>query len=59
MEIKWHDVDPETGQRRYLFAEVEEFALYDFFTAEGAVNEDVFAFSNSRAGVRWWTLARS
>jgi len=38
--------------RRYLFAEVEEFALYDFFTAEGAVNEDVFAFSNSRDGVR-------
>src|ERR1700691_3271895 len=21
MEIKWHDVDPETGQRRYLCAE--------------------------------------
>jgi hypothetical protein len=21
MEIKWHDIDPETGQRRYLSAE--------------------------------------
>ena len=21
MEIKWHDIDPETGQRRYLCAE--------------------------------------
>jgi hypothetical protein len=21
MEIKWHDIDPPTGQRRYLFAE--------------------------------------
>ena len=35
--------------RRYLFAEVESFNLFDLFTAEGAVNEDVFAYSN-RAG---------
>jgi hypothetical protein len=35
--------------RRYLFAEVEDFRLYDFFTAEGYINEDVFAYSN-RAG---------
>ncbi|MBM4430950.1 MAG: alpha-amylase, partial [Chloroflexi bacterium] len=35
--------------RRYLFAEVEHFLLYDFFTPEGHVNEDVFAYSN-RAG---------
>ena len=35
--------------RRYLFAEVEDFLLYDFFTPEGHVNEDVFAYSN-RAG---------
>ncbi len=34
---------------RYLFAEVEHFLLYDFFSPEGSVNEDVFAFSN-RAG---------
>ncbi|MBN1661014.1 MAG: alpha-amylase [Anaerolineae bacterium] len=32
--------------RRYLFAEVEHFLLYDFFTPEGHVNEDVFAYSN-------------
>ncbi len=32
--------------RRRLFADVENFLLYDFFTANGAVNEDVFAYSN-------------
>jgi hypothetical protein len=31
---------------RYLFAEVERFLLYDFFMADGSVNEDVFAYSN-------------
>ncbi len=36
--------------RRYLFAEVDNFLLYDFYTPEGHVNEDVFAFSN-RAGL--------
>jgi len=36
-------------RRRYLFAEVRDFLLYDLFTPEGHVNEDVFAFSN-RAG---------
>jgi hypothetical protein len=36
--------------RRYLFAEVEHFLLYDFFTAEGQVNEDVFAYSNQADG---------
>jgi glycosidase len=35
--------------KRYLFAEVQNFLLYDFFTPEGHVNEDVFAYSN-RAG---------
>ncbi len=33
-------------RRRRLFAEVEHFFLYDFFTPEGRVNEDVFAYSN-------------
>jgi glycosidase len=33
-------------RRRYLFADVEHFLLYDFFTPEGHVNEDVFAYSN-------------
>ncbi len=32
--------------RRYLFADVQDFLLYDFFTPEGHVNEDVFAYSN-------------
>ena len=31
---------------RHLFAGVENFLLYDFFTPEGHVNEDVFAYSN-------------
>jgi len=33
-------------RHRYLFAEVEDFILYDFFTPEGKVNENVFAYSN-------------
>ncbi|MFQ5595411.1 MAG: alpha-amylase family glycosyl hydrolase, partial [Anaerolineae bacterium] len=33
-------------RRRHLFAGVENFLLYDFFTPEGEVNEDVFAYSN-------------
>ena len=33
-------------RRRHLFAGVEHFLLYDFFTPEGHVNEDVFAYSN-------------
>jgi hypothetical protein len=32
--------------RRALFAEVREFLLYDFYTEQGHVNEDVFAYSN-------------
>ena len=36
-------------KRRHLFADVKNFLLYDFFTLEGYVNEDVFAYSN-RAG---------
>ena len=33
-------------KRRYLFADVTNFVMYDFFTHDGQVNEDVFAFSN-------------
>jgi glycosidase len=33
-------------RRRYLFAGVENFLLYDFTSTEGPVNEDVFAYSN-------------
>ncbi len=36
-------------QKRYLFAEVESFQLFDYFQANGQVNEEVFAYSN-RAG---------
>jgi hypothetical protein len=32
--------------RRALFAGVDNFLLYDFFTSGGWVNEDVFAYSN-------------
>lgn len=39
-------------RRRYLFAEVENFLLYDLFTAEGHVNEDVYAYSNRAGGER-------
>ncbi|HEX9996292.1 MAG TPA: alpha-amylase family glycosyl hydrolase, partial [Abditibacterium sp.] len=35
--------------KRYLFAGSENFTLYDFWNGEGAVDEDVFAYSN-RAG---------
>jgi glycosidase len=33
--------------KRHLFAGVDNFLLYDFFTTDGTVNEDVFAYSNS------------
>jgi hypothetical protein len=33
-------------RKRYLFAEADHFFLYDFETAQGYVNEDVFAYSN-------------
>jgi glycosidase len=37
-------------RKRYLFAEVRDFLLYDFYTPEGYVNEDVFAYSNRGNG---------
>ncbi|MFZ6029361.1 MAG: alpha-amylase family glycosyl hydrolase [Chloroflexota bacterium] len=37
-------------RKRYLFAEVCDFLLYDCFTPEGHVNEDVFAYSNHSGG---------
>jgi hypothetical protein len=36
-------------RKRYLFAEVRDFLLYDFYSSDGPVNENVFAYSN-RAG---------
>jgi len=38
--------------RRSLFAEAHEFLLYDFYTDQGFVNEDVFAYSNRRGRER-------
>jgi glycosidase len=38
--------------RRYLFADVQHFLLYDLFTPEGYVNEDVFAYSNQHGDQR-------
>jgi hypothetical protein len=37
-------------RRRYLFAQVKDFLLYDFFAPEGFVNEDVLAYSNRSGG---------
>jgi glycosidase len=34
-------------RRRELFAGIDNFLLYDFFTPEGKVDENVFAYSNS------------
>jgi glycosidase len=39
-------------KKRYLFAEADHFFLYDFFTNDGHVNEDVFAYSNRSGGER-------
>lgn len=37
-------------KKRYLFAGVDHFLLYDFFNPDGSVNEDVFAYSNRIGG---------
>ena len=39
-------------RRRYLFSGVENFTLYDFFSPQGGVNEDVFAYSNGSGDER-------
>jgi len=38
--------------RRWLFAESENFLLYDFWKDDGTVDEHVYAYSNSRGGER-------
>lgn len=43
-------------KKRYLFAEVEHFLLYDFYGRNGRVNEDVFAYSNRYAAERTLVL---
>ena len=35
-------------KRRYIFADVENFLLYDLYSGDGHVNENVFAFSNEK-----------
>ena len=39
-------------QRRWLFAESSNFLLYDFYQNSGAVDENVFAYSNRNGGER-------
>lgn len=39
-------------KRRYLFAEVKNFLLYDFYLQNGSVNENVFAYSNRKGNER-------
>jgi len=39
-------------KRRWLFADSENFLLYDCFTANGSVDENVFAFSNRKGNER-------
>ncbi len=61
MEFRWSkwDETPNEGlirghewrifpllHRRYLFADVEQFLLYDFYSPNGRVDEQVFAYSN-------------
>lgn len=38
--------------RRYLFADVENFLLYDFYHSDGGVDENVFAYSNMHGDER-------
>jgi glycosidase len=46
-----HEIAPLLHNRR-LFAESDNFVLYDFWTGYGSVNENVFAYSNRRDGQR-------
>ena len=39
-------------QKRYLYSQVENFELYDFYDYGGFVNENVFAFSNRSGNER-------
>ena len=46
-----HDIFPIL-RRRLLFAGVENFLLYDFYSGEGRVDENVFAYSNGSGNQR-------
>lgn len=39
-------------KKRHIFADVENFLLYDFYTGGGQVNEDVYAYSNGNDKTR-------
>jgi glycosidase len=39
-------------KKRYIFAESENFTLYDFWSEHGTVDENVFAYSNRMGGER-------
>jgi hypothetical protein len=39
-------------RKRYIFAEAHNFLMYDFYSPEGSVNEDVFAYSNMAGNER-------
>jgi glycosidase len=39
-------------KRRDLFAGIDHFLLFDFYTGDNQVNEDVFAYSNGSGGAR-------
>jgi len=51
VERHQHEIAPLL-ERRWLFAESENFLLYDFFEPDGRVNEDVFAYSNRTGSER-------
>lgn len=38
--------------RRWMYASVENFLLYDFYSSHGSVNEDVYAYSNGAGSER-------
>jgi glycosidase len=67
MEYRWprYQEDPDPGlvarherqiapllHNRALFAESADFLLYDFYRADGKVDENVFAYSNRRGNER-------
>ncbi|NQV36374.1 MAG: hypothetical protein HQ509_00015 [Candidatus Marinimicrobia bacterium] len=47
VERHQHEIFPLI-KKRYLFADSTHFRLYDFYTKEGFINENVFAYSNSQ-----------
>ncbi len=51
--VHWHEkiIFPLLA-KRHLFAQVENFRLFDFVTPAGYTNEDVFAYSNEADGQR-------